>query len=142
MSDMITPEQAGKLLDEVAQNQPRVCMAWCLKSAEDCFCYKASIARNALNDAAPDLARTVIALHAARADAAAIREAGADEEARGLNLAIERVTAFLSRTDDAAHQLAVDAMLEDMQNDNYEAEIRLYRQVIFALIDSPGKEVI
>jgi hypothetical protein len=84
---------------------------------------------------------TARALPAVRADDAAIREADADAEARGLNLAIERVTAFLSRTDDAAHQLAVDAMLEDMQNDNHESEIRLYRQVILALINNPGKEV-
>ena len=66
MSDLITAEEAGKLLDEVAQNQPRVCLRWCLKSAEDCLCYKAGIAANALNAAAPDLARTVIALHADR----------------------------------------------------------------------------
>ena len=66
MSDPITAEDAWKLLDEVAQNQPRVCMAWCLKSAEDCLCYKAKIAEGALYKAAPDLARTVIALHADR----------------------------------------------------------------------------
>lgn len=66
MSDLITAEDAWKLLDEVAQNQPRVCLAWCLKSAEDCLCYKAKIAEGALYKAAPDLARTVIALHADR----------------------------------------------------------------------------
>ena len=66
MSDPITAEDAWKLLDEVAQNQPRVCLAWCLKSAEDCLCYKAKIAEGALYSAAPDLARTVIALHADR----------------------------------------------------------------------------
>ena len=66
MSALITAEEAGKLLDEVAQNQPRVCLAWCLKSAEDCLCYKAKIAEGALYSAAPDLARTVIALHADR----------------------------------------------------------------------------
>lgn len=54
MSDMITAEEAGKLLEEVARNQPRVCVAWCGKAKDDCACYKSGVAVGALNEAAPD----------------------------------------------------------------------------------------
>ena len=73
----ITREQVQKLLDEVAQNEPRVCMAWCGKAKDDCACYKAGVAVGALNEAAPDLARAYIdthtALEAAQAEVAALR---------------------------------------------------------------------
>jgi hypothetical protein len=72
-------------------------------------------------------------------DGTTMQAAIAAAEARGLDLAIERVTAFLSRTDDDAHTLAVDAMLEDMQNANHDAEIRLYRDVIRAPKENPDE---
>jgi hypothetical protein len=64
MSDM-TPEQAQAMLDQIERNPPRVCMAWCGNAKDDCPCYKNTVAVNALNEAAPDLARTYIAQAAA-----------------------------------------------------------------------------
>lgn len=86
MTDLITAEEAQKLLDEVAQNPPRICMAWCGKAKEECDCYKAALPRDALNNAAPDLARTVIALHAQLADAQAAQA-----------MVVERCAEFVER---------------------------------------------
>lgn len=66
MTDKDLTAWAQKLLEAVAQNQPRVCVAWCGKAADDCDCYKSGVAVGALNDAAPDLARALIASEAAR----------------------------------------------------------------------------
>jgi hypothetical protein len=64
-------DEIEKLLEDVAQNQPRVCVAWCGKAKDDCACYKSGVAVGALNDAAPDLARTCLDLMARLEDAEA-----------------------------------------------------------------------
>ena len=71
MTDL-TDDQVRALLDGVAQNPPRVCMAWCGKAKDDCDCNKAVVAVNALNDAASDLARALLDARAERDRVAAI----------------------------------------------------------------------
>lgn len=132
MSDLITAEEAGKLLDEVAQNQPKVCMAWCLKSAEDCLCYKAKIAEGALYNAAPDLARTVIALHADRDRlAAAIREAALREALDAAAAETDRLRAAKKK-----HAHKSDIKGEAMAEGAFQVATALA-----GLIDIPRKEV-
>lgn len=60
---MITKEQALELLSSIADNPPRVCVAWCGKAKDDCACFKAHVAREAVNGQAEDALQTVIALH-------------------------------------------------------------------------------
>lgn len=60
---MITKEQALELLSSIADNPPRVCVAWCGKAQDDCACFKAHVAREAVNGQAEDALQTVIALH-------------------------------------------------------------------------------
>lgn len=84
MTDL-TREQIEALLDGVTQNPPRVCVAWCGKAKDDCDCYKAGVAVNSLNDAAPDLARALIASDAARklAEERLVKATKLLDEARG-----------------------------------------------------------
>lgn len=60
---MITKEQALELLSSIADNPPRVCVAWCGKAQDDCACFKAGGAREAVNGQAEDALQAVIALH-------------------------------------------------------------------------------
>jgi hypothetical protein len=62
-ASMITKEQALELLSSIADNPPRVCVAWCGKAQDDCACFKAHVAREAVNGQAEDALQTVIALH-------------------------------------------------------------------------------
>jgi hypothetical protein len=66
MSDMITAEEAGKLLDGATPGLVDHCLYHSGKRMAECPCMRDLAAKGALNDAAPDLARTVIALHADR----------------------------------------------------------------------------
>lgn len=134
MSDLITVEEAGKLLDEVAQNQPRVCLAWCGKSKEDCLCYKAGIAANALNAAAPDLARTVIALHADR------DRLQADYEARILSALEPAVQPDADAIKSAAFEIAVLMEIHAATSSTTKAKAEDIERGILALIDKHGKE--
>lgn len=74
MTDL-TDEAVKALLDGVAQNPPMVCVAWCGKAKDDCDCYKAGVAVNALNERAPDLARALLDARADAQAAAALAEA-------------------------------------------------------------------
>ena len=135
MSDLITAEEAGKLLDEVAQNQPRVCLAWCLKSAEDCLCYKAKIAEGALYSAAPDLARTVIALHADR------DRLQADYEARILSALEPAVQPDAAAIKSAAFDIAVLMEVHAATRSTTKAKAEDIERGIRALINKPGKDI-
>lgn len=82
MTDLITAEEAGKLLDgttpgpwELDGFRPHTAHVWPVDGCDDPITGEIDIDNAHLIAAAPDLARTVIALHAQLADAKAVLEA-------------------------------------------------------------------
>ena len=113
-TDMITAEEAEKLLDGTTPGLTDHCLYHCGKRVAECPCMRDLAAKHALATAAPDLARTVIALHAQLADAQAAQAMVRD---RAEKAEAERVSEWNKRRDADSSRNVARAACDTMRAD-------------------------